>query len=168
MGAAKRENESVRHLRANEAKWGQTLVDAGWTLVPSTLLERQKAMGLDPVDLNILLQLARHWWQAGNPPHPAIGTIAECIGKSVSTVQRRIKQLERDGIIEIEHRFNPRHGGQTSSNYYFRGLIKAAEPYAEETIEDRKKARAEAAEKRSRKAPRKPSRAALKVVAEEE
>jgi DNA-binding MarR family transcriptional regulator len=135
MGAAKRSSESVRRLRANEEKWGLSLVEAGWTLVPSTLLERQKALGLDPVDLNILLQLARHWWQAGNPPRPAISTIAQCIGKSTSTVQRRVKRLERDGLIEIEHRYHKRHGAQLASNYYFRGLIKAAEPYAEEAIE---------------------------------
>src|SRR5260221_14701929 len=103
MNVPKRQAENTKRLRANEEKWGEPFVDAGWTLIPSTILERQRALELDPVDLNILLQLARHWWQAGNPPRPAIKTIAECIGKSVSTVQRRLKKLERDGLITIEH-----------------------------------------------------------------
>ena len=30
---------------------------AGWTMIPSTILEHQKALGLDPVDMNILLAL---------------------------------------------------------------------------------------------------------------
>src|SRR5687767_13383765 len=141
MGAAKSRSENARHLRANESKWGLTLVEAGWTLVPSTLLERQQALGLDPVDLNILLQLARHWWQPGNPPRPAISTIAECIGKSVSTVQRRLKRLERDGLIQIEHRYHERHGAQLASYYRFHGLIEAATPYAEEAIETQKRNR---------------------------
>jgi predicted transcriptional regulator len=164
MGLPKRSAENARRLRANEEKWGVTLVDAGWTLIPSTILERQQALGLDPVDLNILLQLARYWWQAGNPPRPAINTIALCVGRSQSSVQRRLKKMERDGLIEIEHRFDERHGGQTSSNYYFRGLIKAASPYAEETLEDRQRNREEAAAKRFRKAPRKKRTTDLKVV----
>lgn len=163
MAMPKRKAENASRLRANEQKWGTTLVDAGWTLIPSTILERQQALGLDPVDLNILLQLARHWWQAGNPPRPAIKTIAECIQKSVSTVQRRLKKLERDGMIKIEHRFD-KNGGQTSSNYYFPGLIKAATEYAQETIDQRELTQKESAARRTRKAPARAKETKLKVV----
>ena len=43
-----------KKLRANELKWGLPLVEAGWTLIPSTILEHQATFGLDSVDLNIL------------------------------------------------------------------------------------------------------------------
>lgn len=165
MAVPKRKSENASHLRENEKKWGATLVDAGWTLIPSTILERQRALGLDPVDLNILLQLARHWWQAGNPPHPSIRTIAECIDRSVSTVQRRLKKLERDEIIKIEHRFD-KNRGQTSSNYYFPGLIAAATEYAQEAIEERARTQKEVADRRTRKAPVRPKKHTLKVVSE--
>lgn len=137
MAAAKSIESSQTRLRANEAKWGEKLVAAGWTMIPSTILERQEALGLDPVDMNILLQLARYWWRADNPPHPAIRSIAQCIKKSVSTVQRRIKSMERKGLIQIEHRHDPKHGGQMSSNYRFTGLIEAATQYATEAIEEK-------------------------------
>lgn len=137
MPHARQKSASTTKLRANEKKWGPELVEAGWTLIPSTILERQQALELDPVDLNILLQLARHWWQKDNPPHPSIKTISECIGKSVSTVQRRLTKMKKKGIISIEHR-QDKNGGQTSSNYYFTGLIARGTELAREAIKDRK------------------------------
>lgn len=146
--------ESQKKLRANEKKWGEELVNAGWTMIPSTILERQEAIGLDPVDMNILLQLARHWWQPDNPPHPAIATIAKCIKKSPSTVQRRIKKMERDKLIEIEHRFDPKHGGQKTSNYHFRGLITAATEYAREAMSEKESNKRTKKDRLSRKVAR--------------
>ncbi len=40
-------------------------MDAGWTAIPSIILDKQHALGLDPIDVNILLQLAKHWWFNG-------------------------------------------------------------------------------------------------------
>lgn len=128
--------ERARRLRANEEKWSVPLVDAGWTLLPSTILEYQSELGIDPIDLNILLQIARHWWKPGDAPYPSMRKIADCIGKSVSTVQRRVSKMRAKGIISVKHRFN-KYGGQTSSAYYFDGLTELALPYAKETLDDR-------------------------------
>ncbi|MEZ5944288.1 MAG: helix-turn-helix domain-containing protein [Planctomycetaceae bacterium] len=160
MAASASKAEKASKLRENEKKWGSALVDAGWTLIPSTILECQQTLGLDPVDLNILLQLARHWWQEGNPPHPSMKTIADCIGKHVSTVQRRITKLRKRGLIRIEHRHN-KHGGQTSSKYYFDGLIAEGTKLAEEAIADRKDTKQKAANRRRRRNPQGPK---LKVI----
>jgi hypothetical protein len=46
-------------------------MDAGWTVIPNVLIERQRALGLDSLDLNILLVLASMWWDAENPPWPS-------------------------------------------------------------------------------------------------
>ena len=135
-------------------------------MIPSTILERQEALGLDPVDMNILLQLARYWWRADNPPHPAIGTIAKCIKKSVSTVQRRIKRMEAAGLITIEHRHDSRHGGQMSSNYHFPGLIKTATGYAREALDEKEANRLKKAARLNRKSPR--STTELKIVDDDE
>jgi len=128
-------------LRANEKKWGVPLVEAGWTMIPSTILECQAALGLDPVDLNILLQIAKHWWQEEKLPYPSIKSIANCIGKSPSTVQRRITKMKKSKVIEVKHRFNERNKGQTSSVYRFTGLIKKATEFAREIIKDREETR---------------------------
>lgn len=162
MSQAQKIESNQKKLRANEIKWGVELVEAGWTMIPSTILEHQEALGLDPVDMNILLQLARYWWRADNPPHPAIKTIAACIKKSPSTVQRRITQLKEAGLIEVEHRFDERHHGQKTSNYRFTGLIDEATKFARLALEEKKEGKSRKAARLKLKNPR--SRAAIRVV----
>lgn len=139
-------------LRRNEKKWTAPLMDAGWTVLPSIILERQRALGLDAVDVNILLHLARHWWHADTLPHPSKRTIAECMDIDVSTVRKRIAALESSGFIRRRPRFDPRYG-QTSNEYDFSGLIESATPYALEALEERRARQRESAAKRTRKRP---------------
>jgi Winged helix-turn-helix DNA-binding len=146
--------EQTRRLQRNEEKWSGTLMDAGWTVLPSIILEKQHALGLDAIDINILLQLARYWWFSENPPHPSKASIAECIGVDPSTVRRHIARMEADGFIERKARFNSKFGGQETNTYHFDGLIRAAKPFAEELISMREKQRSENAARRSRKKPK--------------
>lgn len=147
-------NEQQKHLRANEKKWTKPLLAAGWTLIPSVILERQRALGLDPIDLNILLQLARYWWYSDNPPRPSKKAIAECLNVSTSTIQRRIARLEAAGLISREARFGAAGGGQQTNAYHFDGLIREAVPFAEEAIAERKARQKEDADRRTRKRPK--------------
>ena len=162
MTQAQKVQAGQNKLRANEEKWGVDLVAAGWTMIPSTILEHQEALGLDPVDMNILLQLACHWWRADNPPHPAIKTIAARIKKSASTVQRRITKLKDSGLIEVEHRYDDRHNGQMTSNYRFTGLIKEATGFAQLAIQEKEEAKARKANRLKMKNPR--TRPAIRVA----
>jgi hypothetical protein len=139
-------------LRQNELKWTKQLMDAGWTAFPSVLLERQQALGLDATDVNVLLHLIRHWWYADNLPHPSKRTIAACMGIHERTVQRRIAQMERDGLIKRVDRYDPVYGQQTNV-YDLSGLIEALRPYAEEALQTRKKRQEEDAKRRTRKRP---------------
>jgi hypothetical protein len=66
-----------KDVRVNEKKWSKVLMDAGWTAMPSVIIERQKALGLDSLDMNIILHLASYWWTRDNKPHPSKTTIAE-------------------------------------------------------------------------------------------
>jgi DNA-binding Lrp family transcriptional regulator len=151
--AAKTAEQNER-LKRNEEKWSSVLMDAGWTVLPSIILEKQHALGLDPIDLNILMHLARHRWYSDNLPHPSKGSIARCMGIDPSTVRRHIAQMERDGFIKREVRYTKRKfGGQHTNKYHFDGLIKAAMPHAEEFIALREKQRSEDADRRRRKRP---------------
>jgi DNA-binding transcriptional ArsR family regulator len=139
---------------------------AGWTVLPSIILEKQHALGLDAVDINILLQLAYHWWFHDNPPHLSKATIATRIQVHPSTVRRHIARMEKDELIKREKRFKD-HGGQSSNFYRFDGLIKSAIPHAREvnaTCEQRKQ---EDISRGKRKRPRTfPDKAAAKDGAE--
>lgn len=123
-------------VRVNEKKWTKTLMDAGWTVFPSIILEHQHAMKLTPVDVNILMHLARHWWYEENLPHPSKKTIATCMQVSESTVQRRIRTMEKAGLIKRLVRRSPNQGQQTNA-YDFSGLITKATPLAERAIAER-------------------------------
>lgn len=145
--------EAQDRLRRNADKWSDPLMDAGWTVLPSVILERQQALGLDPIDVNILLQLARHWWYADNPPHPSKKAIAECLGIKEITVRRHIAAMEAAGLIQRRPRHDPKDGRQQSNDYLFDGLIKAATPFAHEEIARRKKRKEEEDARRTRKRP---------------
>ncbi len=146
-------SNSARVLKRNEEKWTAPLMDAGWTAVPSIILEKQQALGLDPIDVNILLHLARHWWFSDILPHPSKATMAQCMGIDPSTVRRHIAQMEKDGLIQRRARYDSKTGGQTSNYYEFDGLIKEATPFALEAVEIRENHREQDEQRKRRKKP---------------
>ena len=126
------------HFKENEKKWTKELMDAGWTAFPSIILEKQKALGLKPIDVNILIYLSTYWWTHDNKPHPAKNTIAQAIGVSPRTVQRRISGMVQSGVLKREYRFykEEEKKGNRTNRYHFNGLIEKAAPYAEQKTRD--------------------------------
>jgi hypothetical protein len=149
-------------LRVNEKKWTKLLMDAGWTCIPGVIIERQRALGLDPIDINILMHLAGHWWTEDNKPYPSKVTIATALDVTPRTVQRRIAAMESAGFIRREERRIPGKGSNTN-RYHLDGLIKAAQPYAQEKLEQR----AERDEQRKKAVARK-GKPRLRVVKNDE
>jgi hypothetical protein len=126
--------DAAEALRVNEKKWSKPLMDAGWTCLPSVIIERQQALGLDAIDINILMHLATYWWTEDNKPYPSKQTIADALGVTARTVQRRIAAMEAVGFISREQRRIPGQGSKTN-RYHLDGLIKAAQPYAQEKLQ---------------------------------
>lgn len=129
--------ENSEHLRENEKKWTKPLLEAGWTMIPNVIFERQQALGLDAIDINILLHLASYWWKAGDLPHPGKKRVADAIGRDPRTIQRRIARMEAGGLIRRIERRVPGMGSKTNL-YEFTGLITESTPFALEKIEERK------------------------------
>ena len=152
--------ESEAHLKENERKWTKPLMDAGWTCIPNVLIERQLVLGLDPLDLNIILHLAARWWKAEGKPHPSKGTIAKAMKVHPSTIRRRIQRMEREGLIRREER-RVDAGSSKTNIYHLEGLIKHAAPYADEKVAERAAAK-EAREKAMARKGR--ARVPLKVI----
>ncbi|QEL12262.1 helix-turn-helix domain-containing protein [Kushneria phosphatilytica] len=125
---------------ALEAKWGKDIVAAGWTAVPNILLQRQQTLGLTPTDLNILLQLLMYWWQDGKHPYPSKKKIAESIGVSTSTVQRRIRVMEAIGFLERRYRRQEADRNLTNE-YDLTPLVEYLMPHAAHEVSERQKAR---------------------------
>ena len=137
-------------LQENQKKWGVDLIKAGWTLLPNTIFMRQRALGLDSMDINILMVLLSHWWTADNLPFPSKQKIADTIGCDPSTVRRRIQKLEGAGFITRIQRRVEKDRNKTNQ-YDFSGLIKFATLYAQEEIQAREAGREERAKRTKRK-----------------
>ncbi|MGH6869872.1 MAG: helix-turn-helix domain-containing protein [Rhizomicrobium sp.] len=140
-------------LRKLEDRWTKPLIDAGWTAIPSIFIEKQAALGLDAIDMNILVHLSKYWWKADNLPHPSVATIAAAIGIKPRAVQKRMKALEGLGFI-TRHARRTAFGDNDTNLYSFEGLIKAAAPYAVEKIAAREKRDQEERERVARKRPK--------------
>jgi len=149
----KAKGTDVQALKQNEKKWSPTLMKAGWSAFPNIIIEKQRALGLDAMDMNILLHLVQYWWLEENVPHPSVATIAEAIGVTPRAIQKRITALQAAGLITREERRHSKFGSQTNL-YRFDGLIKACLPFAQEKLEAAKKKAEENKERVKRKKPK--------------
>ena len=143
----------VEKLKVNEAKWSKPLMAAGWTAMPSVMIEKQEALGLDALDMNIILHLSHYWWTPDNLPHPSVATIAKAVGVKRRAVQKRLKALHELGMIEREERRYTQNGSATNK-YGFKGLIAKATPFANEKVAEIAKKKKEKEERLSRKKPK--------------
>jgi predicted transcriptional regulator len=132
-----KKKEALTTLRTNEHKWTKPLMASGWLAIPNIIVEKQNAIGLTPLDMNIILHLAMYWWTADNKPRPSKKTIAEAIGVTPRTVQRRIAAMERDGLVRREQQRIAKQGSKPNL-YHFDGLIDAAKPYAIKKLQVKK------------------------------
>lgn len=143
----------VQTLKTNEKKWTKPVMAAGWNVIPNIIIEKQEALGLDAIDMNIVVHLSHYWWHPDNLPHPSVATIAKAIGVKPRTVQKHIKGLEDAGLVKRNERRHTKSGSATNL-YDLSGLIKAAKPYAEEKVKEIENAKAVKSARLARKKPR--------------
>jgi DNA-binding transcriptional regulator YhcF (GntR family) len=145
--------------KESRKKWGDELIDAGYTIMPSTLITRQKALGLESIHINILLVLMTYWWTADTRPYPSKKTMATIIGVDESTIRRRIAEMEKCNFIKRIQRRVDKDRNQTNI-YDFAGLIVALQPFAQEEIQAKEDNRIAKASRINRKKP------VLKIVSQ--
>lgn len=121
-------------------KWGESL-RAGFQIVPNVLIRGQSKLGLDTVDLAILLNITLHWWEAGQLPHPRLSIIANRIGVSRRTVERRVARLEEAGLIERLPSVKSK-GGLTARPFALSGLVAQLKMMSEHNLALREEKRA--------------------------
>src|ERR1700730_6233554 len=60
-------------------KWGE-VARGGFQVVPDLLLKNQNALGLNPSELVVLLNVLMHWWYRDVKPFPGPTTISRRMG----------------------------------------------------------------------------------------
>lgn len=108
--------------KASEKKYGKPVMDLGFCIVPSLLMQAQARLGLNPVQFNIIMHLADIWWDAGHRPWPKKQLLAERMGMSERQIQRQIAELEAAGLVKRIGRTRPGRG-KTSNEYDLSGLV---------------------------------------------
>lgn len=135
---AKAKANTGEDLKVLEQKWSPELIEAGWTVLPAALIEHQRALGIDAIDINIILHLANRWWTADNRPMPSKNSIAQAMHIDPSTVRRRIQAMEKAGFIRREERRVSKVGSKTNI-YHLDGLIEHLKPFAADMVVEKKK-----------------------------
>jgi DNA-binding transcriptional ArsR family regulator len=143
--------KNAQAVAENTRKCGNDIVEAGWIFLPSTLVLKRDELGMDAVDLNILLVLLQFWWKADGLPFPTKQTIGNLVGIDPSNVRKRLAKLEQKGLITRTER--RKGGARNDSNIYsFEGLIKRAVPFALELSSERRNSGAKSVAAKARRA----------------
>jgi len=108
-------------------KWGVAAL-AGFQPLPDVLLLKQKELGLDAVDIIVLLNVTHYWWFRDRPPYLRTNLIAERMDVTGRTIQRVIKKLQEKGYIRREKWTDEK--GETYPAIFFDGLIRKLEVLA--------------------------------------
>lgn len=101
----------------------------------------QRRLGLDAMEMTIILHLMDHWWAKDRRPFPSKQEMADRMGVRARSVQRRIAALEKAGLITRVERIRNR-GGQASNIYDLSGLAKRLPQIEPEFAEAAKESKA--------------------------
>lgn len=81
------------------SRWGEVLLARGWVAFPIALLQLQYELKLEPLDVNIVLQLLRYW--VDELPFPSQQTLAHDCCVNVRTLRRRLRSMRAAGYLKI-------------------------------------------------------------------
>lgn len=116
-------------------KWGDKCIDSGYQIFPDVLLKCQRYMGLEAIDVVILLNITMQWWSHDDLPYPRPSFIAKRMAVSTRTVERRIARMQRQGLLK--RRPSEEVRGKTVRRFELSGLIAELTKYAEGSLAER-------------------------------
>ena len=127
-----------RRLSSTELIWGKAVLSHGYTGIPSILIQAQVRLGLNPVKMNIIVQLLDYWRDPGRKPFPSKRELAERIDVTEKTIQNNIRALEKAGLVQRVARYT-RHRDPDSNIYNLDGLVKRVQEEIEPAFEELRK-----------------------------
>lgn len=102
-------------------RFGNELMQGGFTSVPNLVLEHYAALGITEGELLFTIHIWSFWWNR-QLPYPSLSTVAARMNKSWRSVHRYAKSLEDKGLLRVTPRYRD-NGAQTSSLYDFSPMI---------------------------------------------
>ena len=114
-------------------KWGAAVSGGaiGFQALPDIFVRSQARLGLSAAEMIVLINVLMYWWNPEQWPHPRPIQIANKMGVSSRTVERKLISLERKGLIR---RLSSEENGEGPRirRIDLTGLIQALKELAEE------------------------------------
>jgi hypothetical protein len=126
----KEPREAGKNASSTERIWGKAVYKHGYAGIPSILIQVQRRLGINPTQMNIIVQLLDYWHEPTRKPFPSKKELAKRIGVTDKTIQINIRALEKAGYIFRELR-RTAVGDWNSNIYHLDGLVakvRALEP----------------------------------------
>lgn len=111
-----------KKVSSTERIWGKAVYSHGYTGIPSILIRGQRRLGLNPMQMNICIQLLDYWFDPERKPFPTKKELAQRIGCTEKTIQNNIRALEEAKLVQRQQRRTA--AGDWNSNIYdLSGLV---------------------------------------------
>ena len=105
------------------AKWGKSVLDRGFTIVPNLLLTQQEVLGLGSHQCLLLIHLMTYWWESGRNPYPSKAVLARRMGVSERQIQRYISDLIKTGFVRRRREDVRTRTGRSAVSFDLTGLV---------------------------------------------
>ena len=103
MTAREQDGNGQAMAGAIQRKWGDA-IKAGFQVVPNVLVRHQTRLGLDAIDVVVLLNLLAHWWEEQDRPFVSPATIGKRMKITTRTVERHLKKMENRNFLKRDPR----------------------------------------------------------------
>jgi hypothetical protein len=114
--------EASKKASSTERIWGKAVYKHGYAGIPSILIQAQQRLGINSMQMNIIVQLLDYWFEPTRKPFPMKKELATRIGVTEKTIQNNIRALEQAGLIQRQMR-KTAAGDWNSNIYHLDGLI---------------------------------------------
>jgi Helix-turn-helix domain len=116
-----RENEGISSPYQITVRFGNEILQAGFTAVPNLVLDHYGTLGITSAEMMFVIHIWQYWWTEKNP-YPSLQAIADRMATSRRQVRRYTESLKEKGLLRVNERRQPGLG-QVSSEYDFAPLI---------------------------------------------
>jgi len=101
-------------------RFGDELLQAGFTAVPNLVLRHYVALGITPTEMMFIIHIWQYWWNEKDP-YPSLRTISDRMGISWRNAQRYVASLKQKAVLVVTPRFAAGLG-QMTNEYDFSPL----------------------------------------------
>jgi len=132
--------KAERRSSSTERIWGSAVLSHRYTGIPSILIQGQQRLGVNALQMNILVQLLDYWREPERKPFPTKKQIAQRIGVTAKTIRNNARLLGEAGLVKREMR-KTASGDWNSNVYHLNGLVERVQKMEADFAEARNKRR---------------------------